>query len=82
MVQLKEYHRLGQSNAPYNIDGPGASIDFVQLSTTYQSAIGTTYHYLDAQIGKNFHAGSRTMKSELTFSASNTEKILVNVWEL
>ena len=42
MVQLQEYHRLGQLTGryPYNAVAPGATIDLVQLATIYQTSPG------------------------------------------
>ena len=47
MVQLQEYHRLGQLTGPYayNAVAPGAPIDLVQLATIYQTGPGRIRYY-------------------------------------
>ena len=47
MVQIQEYHRLGQSTGPYayNAVTPEAPIDRVQLATIYQTGPGHVRYY-------------------------------------
>ena len=53
MVQLQEYHRMGQSTGqyPHNAVAPGAPIDSVQLATIYQTSPGQVrYHDFESDI--------------------------------
>ena len=55
MVQLEEYHPLGQSTGlyPYNAVAPEAPIDLVQLWTVYQISTGRVkYHDFENEIKK------------------------------
>ena len=55
MVQLQEYHRLGQSTGPYayNAVAPRAPVDLVQMATIYQTGPGQNRYYdFDKEIRK------------------------------
>ena len=65
MVELQEYHLLGQSSGPYpyNEVASGARIEFVQVLTTYHVATGEiTYHNFEKEIQtcKDAHLLPRT----------------------
>ena len=85
MVQLQEIHKLGQSTmyppsstGAYNVVAPSAPIHLVQLSTTYQAGVETTYHDLDAHIQKTARMAPSDPRTS-SFFPSDMEEILSNV---
>ena len=93
MAQLQKYHRSGQSTGPdpYNVVSPGAPMNLVQLSTTYQISNGrVSYHNFEREIPKVAHlppTDERYMSlfpfqdcADLT-QRLGTSKYLMSPWE-
>ena len=93
MVQLQEYHRVGQSTGPYayNAVSPGAHIDLVQLATIYQTSPGQVRYYdFDKEIRKiaRLPPTNERYINLFSFEDSNdltrrlgTSKYLIPLWE-
>ena len=75
MVELQEYHRLGQWAGPYayNAVAPGAPIDLVQLATIYEIGPGRVrYCDFDKEIWRvaHLHSTNETYRNLFPFEES------------